>query len=292
MDQCIAKHGENELGVLNGWDRIVFRGTYCILCVASGMMKYLWESSGLLKEFGAHAEAMTAMPLEAARREERPVRYRSSSAARKEDRAKEILRDSPVESGPVCVLKCVEPCKSYEIHRNRDTKKLELRPKQRKGLHGHRYYLDPAFGLMKARIQTRFPFSTQICLNGREWLARRHSRQAPGQRKLRENVRQRPQHSARRNDRQPHPGPCSNPLSQQGHNPGTHKANRRQNRLPHSPTPHTPTHYQTPQLKTLPHHSKRPRDLHGSHPQSKANGTTTCEGRSMKVPKLFQYPGS
>jgi hypothetical protein len=28
------------------------------------------------------------------------------------------------------------------------------------------------FGFMNARIQTWFPFSIQICLNGREWLAR------------------------------------------------------------------------------------------------------------------------
>jgi hypothetical protein len=32
--------------------------------------------------------------------------------------------------------------------------------------------MHPTFGFMHARIQTWFPFSIQICLNGREWLAR------------------------------------------------------------------------------------------------------------------------
>jgi len=32
--------------------------------------------------------------------------------------------------------------------------------------------MHPEFGFMNARIQTWFPFSIQICLNGREWLAR------------------------------------------------------------------------------------------------------------------------
>ena len=72
MEQFIAKHSDDVLGVSNGGDRIVVRGHFRILCVAAGMMAYLWKSSVLLKEFGAHAEAMTAMllkaSLEAARR--------------------------------------------------------------------------------------------------------------------------------------------------------------------------------------------------------------------------------
>jgi hypothetical protein len=32
--------------------------------------------------------------------------------------------------------------------------------------------MHPSFGLMHARIQTWFPFAIQVCLNGREWLAR------------------------------------------------------------------------------------------------------------------------
>jgi hypothetical protein len=176
MKQFTSKHEQSVIGVLNGWDRIVFRGTYRILCMASGMMEYLWWSSVLLKDFGAHAEAMTAAllkaSLEAAKRYDRPIRYLPSSATRKEDMAREILRESPVESGLVCVLKCVEPCMSYEIQRNREKKKLILRVKQRKCQHLYHYFLDPCFGLMHARLQTWFPFSMQVCLNGREWLAR------------------------------------------------------------------------------------------------------------------------
>ena len=176
MKQFITKHQESVSGVLSGWDRILFRGTYRILCVASGMMEYLWHAGVLLKEFGAHAEAMTRMlldaSLEAARRHERPIVYLPSSSTRKEDVAGALLRDNPIDAGLVCVLKCVEPCMSYEIYRNRQQKKLELRVKRRKCLHLYHYILDPAFGLVSARIQTWFPFSVQICLNGRQWLAR------------------------------------------------------------------------------------------------------------------------
>lgn len=180
MKEFTSKHSESIAGVLNGWDRVVFRGTYRMLSFTSGLMEYLWRASVLLKDFGAHAEAMTAMllraSLEAAERYERPVRYLASSSLRKEDVARGILREAPVDSGLVCVLKCVEPCMSFEIHRNRQQKRLELQAKQRKCLHLYHYFLDPDFGLMNARIQTWFPFSVQVCLNGREWLARRMDR--------------------------------------------------------------------------------------------------------------------
>jgi hypothetical protein len=69
------------------------------------------------------------------------------------------------------VLTSVEPCRSFEIYRDRDTKHLELQPRIRKCLFLYHYLVHPVFGFLNARIQTWFPFSIQICLNGREWLA-------------------------------------------------------------------------------------------------------------------------
>jgi hypothetical protein len=51
------------------------------------------------------------------------------------------------------------------------TRKLELKPRPGKCLFFYHYYIHPVFGFLNARIQTWFPFSIQICLNGREWLA-------------------------------------------------------------------------------------------------------------------------
>lgn len=139
------------------------------------MMHYLWHASVLLRDFATHAEAMTARLMsasfEAAQRLERPTKYLPSSKTDKEQEALRYLRDHPVDSGLVCILSCVEPCMSFDVHRNREAKKLELRAIPRKCLHLYHYYLDPCFGWMNARIQTWFPFSVQVCLNGREWLA-------------------------------------------------------------------------------------------------------------------------
>ena len=176
MEQFIEKHGSSVSGILSGWDRLVFRGHLRILSTIGGMMSYLWRRQILLKDFGKHAEAMTRglveSSLAAARRLGRPVQYLASSSVRKEDLVRAILRRQPTAAGLICVLRCVEPCLSFDLHRNREAKKLELVVRQRKCLHHYHYFLDPRFGLMYARIQTWFPFAMQIGLNGREWLAR------------------------------------------------------------------------------------------------------------------------
>lgn len=179
MKEFIAKHAAKIAGVLHGWDRIVFRGTLARGRFNSvrGMRYYLNTSEVLLKEFVEHAKAMTHTLIESslaeAARLERPVVYLPSTSTRKEEVARELLREHPVEEGLIGVLKCVEPCTTFEVHGNRKTQRLELTKEWGKCLHLYHYRLDPAFGFMHARIQTWFPFSIQICMNGREWLGRR-----------------------------------------------------------------------------------------------------------------------
>jgi hypothetical protein len=176
MRQFIEKHGSSVSGILCGWDRLVFRGCYRALAYVEAMMKYLGFQKILLKNFGEHAAALTAQlvaaSLQAAKQQGRPILYLASASVRKEDRVRQILGRYPTREGLICVLTCVEPCQSFDINKNRETKKLELVPRQRKCLHHYHYFLDPRFGLMYARLQTWFPFNFQIGLNGREWLAR------------------------------------------------------------------------------------------------------------------------
>jgi hypothetical protein len=61
---------------------------------------------------------------------------------------------------------------------------LELRRKPRQCLFVYQYGIHPEFGFYNARIQTWFPFPIQICLNGREWLARQMDQQGLGYRKV------------------------------------------------------------------------------------------------------------
>jgi hypothetical protein len=177
MNQFIQKYDEKVTGTLCGWDRVVFRGTLRMLCFVDGMMGYLSRVGVLLKDFGEHAQAMTgrliAASLAAAEEAQRPIEYLESPKTRKDEYARNIALDDDIQEGLICVLTCVEPCKSYEIYRNRDKKILELKPRMRKCKFLYHYWIDPRLGFMSARIQTWFPFSIQVCINGREWLSRR-----------------------------------------------------------------------------------------------------------------------
>lgn len=174
MHEFIARHKDKIAGTLSGFDRLVFRGIPRRISFVEGMWHYLHANDVLLKGFGPHVEAVTerirtASTAEAQRRG-RPIRYLPSNAIDKNEIARQIAEQDSIEQGLVCVLSSVEPCRTYEIHRNAASQKLELRACWRKCLFLYHYWNDPVFGWMNARIQTWFPFDIQICVNGREWL--------------------------------------------------------------------------------------------------------------------------
>lgn len=180
MQAFLAVFGHLVLGVLHGFDRLVFRGHLRQLSYAHGMDCYLSANHVLLKDFTAHAKQRTAelidVSLAEARRLNRPVVYLNSSQLSKEDAARKIVERDQIRDGLIGVFKCVEPCWTFEVHRNRQRKMLELQGKQGKCAYLYHYFIHPVFGFMHARIQTWFPYAVQVCLNGREWLARQMDR--------------------------------------------------------------------------------------------------------------------
>ena len=176
MEAFLNRHAGAVIGVLSGFDRLVFRGTLRVLAHHLGMKAYLWAMQVLLKDFASHAEAVTRELREAsealARRSGRPIRFLPSSATNKEAIARAIARQDGIEQGLICIITAVEPCLSYDIVRDRQNQRLQLLPRHRKCLYLYHYQIHPLFGFMHARIQTWFPFAIQICLNGRDWLAR------------------------------------------------------------------------------------------------------------------------
>jgi hypothetical protein len=161
---------------LHGFDRLRIRGTKRLLASAGGMFSFLWHKKVLLKEFGDFAQSATDRIRRATERlaegAGHPIQYLMSPSTNKEEVARGVMEKERITEGPICILSSVEPCWSYEIYRNRQTRKLELRSKWRKCLHYYHYGIHPRLGFMNVRLQTWFPFSVHVCLNGREWLAR------------------------------------------------------------------------------------------------------------------------
>src|SRR6266849_3815949 len=175
MHRFTTKYADRLVGTLSGFDRLVFRGTLRRLAFVEGLQGYLSARKVLLKEFGAHAQAVTARvkeaALAAAHTAQVPVQYLASATVSKEEVARRIAHERGLTAGPVCLLTSVEPFLGFDIYRNAKTKRLELVSRYRKGLHYYWYTLHPECGFLNVRLRTWFPFDVQVCLNGREWLA-------------------------------------------------------------------------------------------------------------------------
>lgn len=176
MEGFSRKFGSVVSNVLSGFDRLVFRGAIRCLSHVNGVVGYLLHSKVRFVDFGAFNEKQTKRLIDAslavAQETGRPVRYLASSRVSKEEIARTIAREDGVKEGLICVLKSVEPCSSYDLHRDAAAKTARIVQRLRKGMFLYHYWMDPQFGLMSARIQTWLPYPIQICLNGREWLAR------------------------------------------------------------------------------------------------------------------------
>ena len=180
MHRFITRHAKKITGVLSGFDRIVFRGTLRNLCFPEGVKSALDRQGVLLKSFGSFVQTVTGMLRDevAATVAELgiPTRYLDSSHVRKENVAQEFLRQHPIQTGPICVLSAVEPCRTWQVFRSRANKTQELRWRSGKCLHHYHYFVHPEFGFMHVRVQTWMPYTVQVCINGREWLGRQLDR--------------------------------------------------------------------------------------------------------------------
>jgi hypothetical protein len=177
MKKFLAAYGKQVLGVISGFDRIRFRGTFRQLAHTDGMMSILDYLHVLLKNFGQFVDQTTqqfrAGMEDVAKRSDRPIEYLPSPQTNKEELVQKIFKERGASrNGVIALFDTVEVCRSYEIRRNRESKKLKLQSALRKCLHYYVYLQDPMFGLVHVRMQSWLPFNTHIVINGREWLAR------------------------------------------------------------------------------------------------------------------------
>jgi hypothetical protein len=181
MKSFVDRHGGSITGVINTFDRMIFKGHLNGFFPEGAFGRYLSRRGILLKDAGAFFEAETQRirdhVVSIAAAAERPVEYLAGasthrSGTSKQARARALAERDGVAEGLVRVLSVLEPCRSFTVAGNRETKRLEVVHRPRKGLHYYPYLIDPEFGWMHVRLQTWAPYEIQVYVNGREWLAR------------------------------------------------------------------------------------------------------------------------
>jgi hypothetical protein len=174
MQQFIAKFEKDIQGVMSGFDRVLFRGSLRRLTHSLGMKWYLSQNGILCKHYEDHVKTVSQRIKKAAlapfQEQGLPAKYIYGSDD-KEKIARGFAAERGITEGDVCALSVMEMAPTFR-HEGTD---MVIRP--RPCLTIYHYRIDPEFGWMHSRIQTWFPFCVHVCINGREWLARRMDRE-------------------------------------------------------------------------------------------------------------------
>jgi hypothetical protein len=172
----IEKHQKDVMGILHSFDRLRLQGSLRYLYCAKVFEEYLSQAKVLYKDFKQFATGLTNEVCQGAERLaqslKRPFTYLNSTALSKEELARKIAERDGIKEGLVAIFRCVEPCRTYKMRGNYQTKKLEPHLQLGKCLHLYFYVEHRRLGLMHLRLQTWFPFLIHICLNGHDWLGR------------------------------------------------------------------------------------------------------------------------
>jgi hypothetical protein len=175
MNSFDSVHESKIKGRLNGFDRVRFRGTLRMLANTRGMGCFLHFVGVLLKDFKEWSVGLTERirraGAELAGIRQRPLVYLYSCHTDKEAMARHIAKRDGITEGLICVLTCVESCRTYTVRKNAAQKRLELTSFEGRCLHQYFYLIHPVFGFMQMRLQTWAPFTIHVNINGREWLA-------------------------------------------------------------------------------------------------------------------------
>src|SRR2546425_1179752 len=170
------KHSAHITGVLSCFDRIIFKG-YLPFCRPEVLSAFLWQRGVLLKDFkpfvSSCSEAIKNHAMSIAKKAARPYLY-LNRAKDKEAQVSAIVARDQITEGLICVLATLEQCPSFKLCSAANG--LKLSAAVPRCLCIYFYFIDRVFGRMHVRLQTWFPFTVQVYINGHEWLARQLDR--------------------------------------------------------------------------------------------------------------------
>jgi hypothetical protein len=160
------------LFVLSGFDRLRFCGESRLLNHSLGVQSYCHQQRILFKDFPKHAEKLTQTLREQTKANLGPVPcvHLNSPDIDKEAIALQTAREHGLTSGRIALITCQESALTYRTRGNA-AGLIEPRKEKTRCVHYYHYFLHEQFGLCYVRIQTWFPFSVRVGLNGRRWLA-------------------------------------------------------------------------------------------------------------------------
>ncbi len=169
----LIKFASLIVAVLHCFDRVLFKGHLPL--ARAGELEFFVDQvlrvrrDYFLKKLApTYSDRLVAHAQNLARRSSRPYLYRTGKF-RKDAWAATLLRQQPVREGLIAVLCTLETCPSFRLVYGDKRPRFQSQLRQQRVL--YYYLLDRDLGIIHVRLQTWFPFTIQVCVNGHDWLA-------------------------------------------------------------------------------------------------------------------------
>jgi hypothetical protein len=161
--------------VLSGFDRLRFRGEAIVLSNQRGVDAYLDQHKIRYVDFTDHCQQLTRILCQQTDQDAEaqgvPIKHLNSPRIDKEVTALELAAAHPgsAPAGRIALITAVESCYTYRLRKNAEGR---VYPVKEEGTckHYYHYFQHPELGLCYVRVQTYFPFTIRVGMNGRQWL--------------------------------------------------------------------------------------------------------------------------
>lgn len=168
------KYKEQTTGILHGFDRLIFRGYLSSFFSPKGMYYYLSQKGIMLTGYKKFVKAQSSHLKkhieQIANQSKVKIDYVNNSKTSKEELAKKYLEVHPTKQGLIAIISVLEVAPTFCLRGNYLKKELEVRKELGQHLHYYLYYMDQEFGWMHVKLQTYYPFTLQVYINGRTYL--------------------------------------------------------------------------------------------------------------------------
>lgn len=169
--QFAAKFADSIVTTLNCVDRLIVKG-YLPFGGDPELNRFVDRLSIRRKDFLPQLKPWSERLIEYAKstaaREGAPYQYLQGQHS-KEKLIDQIIRERKLTAGLIAVLCCIESCRTVKLCHGDGKPRLAFTRRPQRVV--YYYFLDPEFGRVHVRIETWFPFTIQIYVNGHDWLA-------------------------------------------------------------------------------------------------------------------------
>jgi hypothetical protein len=168
----VAKFSQLIVSILNCFDRVIFKGHLPFWTDKQVNdfvdFKLNIKRKDFLPLLERYAQQLVDHAQTFADQAGRPYLFKQGKF-KKEKFIKDLIYRDRLSDGLVAVLCVMETCRSIQLKHGKGRPWLSFKRRPQRVL--YYYFLDREFGLMSIRLETFFPYGTQVYVNGHSWLA-------------------------------------------------------------------------------------------------------------------------